>query len=140
MILISQQMMSCPRAVPHLFCLSPTKDARGSTKTKLHKRPSHHHAFSDAISGASCKARREAGRRQNQPVQALRKASVLPEGTMPPVLPVGTMPPMPLVHPAFGTGPTFYMPPATLIRKPDDILSSPLEQHILDYEPPRWLR
>ena len=42
-----------------------------------------------------------------------------------------------LVHPAFGTGPTFYMPPAALIRGPDDMLSSPLGQHILDYEPPR---
>ena len=44
---------------------------------------------------------------------------------------------MPLVHPAFGTGPTFYMSPTTLIKKPDDMLSSPLGQHILDYEPPR---
>ena len=44
---------------------------------------------------------------------------------------------MPLVHPAFGIGPTFYMSPTTLIKKPDDMLSSPLRQHILDYEPPR---
>ena len=41
---------------------------------------------------------------------------------------------MPLVHSAFGTGPTFYMPPTALIRRPDDMLSSPLGQHI---EPPR---
>ena len=61
--------------------------------------------------------------RQNQPVQAPRNASVLPEGVMSPVLPVGTMPPMPLVHLAFGIGLTFYMPPATLIRRPDDMLS-----------------
>ena len=47
------------------------------------------------------------------------------------------MPPKPFIHPAFGTGPTFYMPPAALIRRPDDMLSSPLGQHILDYEPPR---
>ena len=47
------------------------------------------------------------------------------------------MPSMQLVHPAFGTGPTFYMPPATLVRGPEDMLSSPLRQHILDYEPPR---
>ena len=56
---------------------------------------------------------------------------------MPSVLPVGTMPPMLLVHPAFGTGPMFYMPPTTLIRRPDDMLSSPLGQHIIYYEPPR---
>ena len=47
------------------------------------------------------------------------------------------MPPMSFVHPAFGTGPTFYMPPVTLIRRPDDMLSSPLGQHILNSEPPR---
>ena len=46
---------------------------------------------------------------------------------------------MPVVHPAFGTGPTFYMSLAALIRRPDDMLSSPLGQHILDYEPPRGL-
>ena len=32
---------------------------------------------------------------------------------------------------------TRYMPPASLIRRPDDMLSSPLRQHILDYELPR---
>ena len=56
---------------------------------------------------------------------------------MPSVVPTGTMPPMLLVHPAFGTGLTFYMLPITLICRPDDILSSPLGQHILDYVPPR---
>ena len=44
---------------------------------------------------------------------------------------------MSFAHPAFGVGPTFYMPHAALVRRPDDMLSSPLEQHILDYEPPR---
>ena len=37
----------------------------------------------------------------------------------------------------FGASQTFYMPPTTLIRRPDDMLSSPLGQHILDYEPHR---
>ena len=31
---------------------------------------------------------------------------------------------------------TFYMPPVALIRRLDDMLSSPLGQHIIDYEPP----
>ena len=44
--------------------LSPAKNARESTKARSRKRPSHHPAFSDAFSGASCRARREAGRRQ----------------------------------------------------------------------------
>ena len=43
--------------------LSPTKDARGSTKTKSRKRLSHHLAFNDAFSGASRRARRKASRR-----------------------------------------------------------------------------
>ena len=46
------------------------------------------------------------------------------------------MPPIPLVHPAFGAGPTFYMPPTALIRALDNMLSLPLGQHMLDYEPP----
>ena len=47
------------------------------------------------------------------------------------------MPPTPLIHLAFGIGPTFYMPHAALIFKLDDMLYSPLGQHILDYEPHR---
>ena len=46
------------------------------------------------------------------------------------------MPPMSFVHPAFSTGLAFYMPPAALIQGPDDMLSSLLGQHILEYEPP----
>ena len=38
---------------------------------------------------------------------------------------------------AFNIGPTFYVQPTTLIWGPDDMLSSPLGQHILNYEPPR---
>ena len=52
-------------------------------------------------------------------------------------LPTGVMPPMQPVYPAFGTGPALYIPPTAAIRSPNDMLSSPLRQHILDYEPPR---
>ena len=52
------------------------------------------------------------------------------------MLPLGTLPPAPPVHPAFGTTPTFYVPPTALILRPNDMLSSPLGQHILEYEPP----
>ena len=31
-----------------------------------------------------------------------------------------------VLHPTFGIRPTFYMPFAALIRRPDDMLSSPL--------------
>ena len=108
--------------------LSSAKNARGSTKDKSRRKPSHHPAFSDAISGASYRARREAGIRQNKPIQALGNASVLP---------VGTIPPIPFAYPAFDTGLTFYMTPIALIRRLDDMLSSPLRQHLLNYEPPR---
>ena len=98
--------------------LSSTKNARESTKAKSRKRPSHLPAFSDAVSDASRKVKKETNRRQNQPVQALRNTSVLLEGSMPLVFPIGMTPLIPLVHPAFGTRPTFYMPPVTLIRNP----------------------
>ena len=52
------------------------------------------------------------------------------------MLPSRTLPPVPPVHPAFCTSPTFYVPPPALIRRPDEMLSSPLGQKILNYEPP----
>ena len=58
-------------------------------------------------------------------LQAPRNASVLPDGMKPPM------------HPTFGVGPTFYAQLTTLIRGPDDMLSSPLGQHILNYKTPR---
>ena len=91
------------------------------------KRPSHFPTLSELVSGASRRARREGGRRQNQQVQALGKASVFPAGVMPPI---------PLVHPSFSTGPTFYMPPIILIRGPENMLSLLIGQHVLNYEPP----
>ena len=45
--------------------LSLAKNAQESTKTRSRKRPSPHPAFSDAVNGASRRARREAGRRKN---------------------------------------------------------------------------
>ena len=65
--------------------------------------------------------------RQNQVKQPLGNASMLHAGTIPPA---------PLLHLAFGTGPTFYMSPTPLISGPDNMLSSPLGQYILDYKPP----
>ena len=103
------------------------KNTQESTRTRSRKRPSPHSAFSDAISGASCRVRRETNRRQSRSGQAPGNPSVLPTGTLPPVLPA---------HPAFSATPTFHTPPAALIRRPDDMLSSTLGQHILDYEPP----
>ena len=107
--------------------LSLAKNARENTKTRSCKRPSPHPAFSDVVSEASRRARREAGRRQYRPDKALENLTMLP---------LGTLPPMPPMHPTLNAEPTLYIPPTTLIRRPDDMLSSPLGQHILDYDPP----
>ena len=104
--------------------LSPAKN----TRAKSRKRTSHRLAFSNAFSDMSRWARREASRGQYQPDRA-------PSDTL--VLPAGLMPSMSFVHPAFGMGPTFYMLPTTLIRRPYDMLFLPLGQHIPNYEAPR---
>ena len=49
---------------------------------------------------------------------------------------MGVVPIMPLIYPTFSTALMPYMPLVTTIRSPDDMLSSPLGRHILDYEPP----
>ena len=102
----------------------PGRNARGSTRAKSLRKHSHRPTLSDAISGASRRARKQLDKRQNQLLQAPRNSSVLPDGMMPPM------------HPAFGVGLTFYAQLTTLIRGPDDMLSSPLGQHILNYKPP----
>ena len=106
--------------------LSLVKNARESTKAKSCKRPSYLLALNNVVSSASRRVRREGERRQNQTIQAHGNASILSEGTMPPVLPAGVVPSMSFVHPAFGTGPTFYMLPRTIICRPDSMLFSPL--------------
>ena len=106
--------------------LSPAKNARDNTKTRSRKRPLPRPAFSDVVSEASRRVRREADRRQYRPDQAPGNLTMLP---------LGTLPPMPPMHPTLNAEPTLYIPPTTLIRRPDDMLSSPLGQHILDYDP-----
>ena len=48
----------------------------------------------------------------------------------------GATPPFPFGYPAFGTTAIPFMPVPTTVRGPKDMLSSPLGQHILSYEPP----
>ena len=49
----------------------------------------------------------------------------------------GAAPSLPFGYPTFGAIPTPYMPAPTVVQGPEDMLSSPLSQHILSYEPPR---
>ena len=102
--------------------LSLAKNTRESTRIRSCKRPSPHSTFSYVVSGASRRARR----RQYQSGQVPGNSSVLPTGTLPLVPPA---------HPAFGTTPTFYTLLVALVQRPNDMLSSPLRQHIIDYEP-----
>ena len=105
----------------------PGRNTRGSTRAKSRRKHSHRSTFNDAVNGAFGRAKREANRKQNQLEQPTGNASMLPARMIPPV---------PLLHLAFSIRPTFYMPPTPLIWGLDDMLSSPLWQHILDYEPP----
>ena len=49
----------------------------------------------------------------------------------------GAAPSLPFGYPTFGATPAPYMPAPTTIRGQNDMLSSPLGQHILSYESPR---
>ena len=48
----------------------------------------------------------------------------------------GAAPPLAFGHSAFGTAPVQFVPVLVAVRGPEDMLSSPLGQHILSYEPP----
>ena len=48
----------------------------------------------------------------------------------------GVAPSFPSVYPTFGAALARYMPASTTFRELEDILSSPLGQHILSYKPP----
>ena len=70
---------------------------------------------------------RAMSRGHNPPSQALGNTFVLPTALIP----------MQPVYPTFGTRPALYMLPTVTIRDPNDIHSSPIGQHILEYEPQR---
>ena len=92
--------------------LSPAKSSRARSR----QRHSHHLAFSNSNNGKFRQVTKETSRGQNQPNEVSRNAFVLP---------TGVMLPMPPIYPSFGTGPTLYTPPATTIRSPNNMLSSP---------------
>ena len=73
------------------------------------------------------RVRREFSRERRQSERALEN---IPEwlGGVAQSLPFGC--------PAFGVAPVPYIPVPTAVRGPEDMLSSPLRQHILNYEPP----
>ena len=107
---------------------SPNLSPEKSNRARLRQRHSHRPAFNNTDNGLLHRARGETGRKQSQPNDVPKNMYALPKGVVPMML---------SVYPAFDTAPTPYMPPVATSRSPDDMLSSPLGQHILDYEPPR---
>ena len=73
------------------------------------------------------RVRREFSRERRQSERALENI---------PVWLGGVAPPLPFGCPAFGVAPVPYIPVPTVVRGPEDMLSSLLRQHILNYEPP----
>ena len=49
----------------------------------------------------------------------------------------GAAPSLSFGYPTFGAAPVPYMLAPTVVRGPEDMLSSPIGEHILSYEPPR---
>ena len=105
---------------------NPSLAKSRSNKDRPHQRHSHCPVFSNSNGGTF---RQATSRGQNQLSEAPRNVFTLPTGIMP----------MQPIYPVFGAGPshTLYMPPTAMIRGPNDILSSPLGRHILDYEAAR---
>ena len=83
---------------------------------------------SRSVSGMHRRVRREFSREQQQSEQA-------PENV--PAWHKGVAPSLSFMYPTFGAAPAPHMPTSTTVRGPKDMLSSPLGQHILSYEPPR---
>ena len=99
---------------------SPTPDA---TEALSRKRPPRR--TSRSISVARCRARREPNRDRRPPTPAHQHV---------PDRAGGFPPPMPSPYPTYGVVP---MIAPSVVRRLQDILSTPLGQHILDYDPPR---
>ena len=82
------------------------RNAWGNTRAKFPRKHSHRPTLSDTVSGTSRRAKEQADRRQDQPLQAPQNVLVLPNGMMSLMLPM---------HPTFGVGHTYYVHPTTII-------------------------
>ena len=110
------------------FGSSPLLDPllpKNNVEAESRKRPSRR--SSRSVSGMPHLVRREFSRERWKMERAPENIPAWLRG-MPPPLPFG--------YPSFGTTPVPFMPVPTTVRGPEDMLSSPLGQHILSYEPP----
>ena len=99
---------------------------KNNMEAESRKRPPR--CFSRSVSGMPCRVRREFSREGRQSEHA--------PGNMP-AWQGGAAPSLLFGYPTFDAAPAPYVPAPTVIRGPQDMLSSPLGQHILSYEPPR---
>ena len=83
-----------------------------------------------SISVARHRMRRQPSKDRQSPMPAQQ---YVPDPT------VGLPRPVPAIYLLFGVAPEPQMVFAPAVRGPQDMLSTPLGQHILDYDPPRWL-
>ena len=104
--------------------LSPLKN---NVEAESRKRPSCR--SSRSVNGMHRRVQREISRERRQSEQA-------PENV--PTWHRGIVPPLPFMYPTFGVAPAPHMLTSTTVRRPEDMLSSLLGQHILSYHCP-WL-
>ena len=99
-----------------------TNAAEAHSRKRPPRRPSR------SISVARRRVRREPSRDQRPPTPA---PQYVPDQAG------GFPPPVPSMYPPYGASPTLQMIVPSAVRGPQDMLSTPLGQHILDYDPPR---
>ena len=114
------ELSSGSSPLPHL---SPPQN---NTEAESRKRPPRH--SSRFVSGMRRRTRREVGRDKHH-------SELAPENML--AWHGGMVPPLSFMYPTFGDAPTPCLVSFTAVRGPEDMLSSPLGQHILNYEPPR---
>ena len=102
--------------------LTPPKNNVKAESRKMTMRCS-----SRSVSGMPRRVRREFSRERRQSERALENMLAWLGGAAPS---------LPFWYPTFGAAPVPYMPAPTTIRGVEDMLSSPLGQHILSYESP----
>ena len=96
------------------------------TEAQSRKRPPRR--SSRSISFARCRVRREPSKDQRQSMPSHEYVKDRAGGIPPPV---------PIIYPPFGSAPAPYMIFSSAVWGPQDMLSTPLGQHILNYDPPR---
>ena len=98
---------------------------KNNVEAESRKRPPRR--SSRSVNDMPSRVRREFSRERRQSEHALESI---------PTWQRGATPSLPFEYPTFGDASAPYMLAPTTVRGPEDMLSSPLGQHILSYEPP----